>query len=99
MGACLNPRIYKLDLKMWAETRVSWITLFLITLSAAVKQYELQGSVNSEMYFVLLFHFLYANARHKGEEGIPTTWDIFYEKWGWMLIYWNLAGVPFAYSF
>src|SRR5690606_33534401 len=34
----------------------------------------------------------------KGEECIPTTWDIFYEKWGWMLIYWNLAGVPFIYS-
>lgn len=35
----------------------------------------------------------------KGEESIPYTWDIFQEAWGWMLIYWNLAGVAFAYTF
>ena len=34
----------------------------------------------------------------KGEESVPFTWDVFHEKWGWMLIFWNLAGVPFAYS-
>jgi delta24(24(1))-sterol reductase len=35
----------------------------------------------------------------KGEECIPTTWDIFHEKWGWMLLFWNLVGVPWVYSF
>lgn len=35
----------------------------------------------------------------KGEECIPSTWDIFHEKWGWMLVFWNLAGVPFLYTF
>jgi len=35
----------------------------------------------------------------KGEECIPTTWDIFYEKWGFMLIFWNFAGVPFTYCY
>ena len=35
----------------------------------------------------------------KGEECIPTTWDIFYEKWGFMLIFWNLSGVPFTYCY
>ena len=48
---------------------------------------------------MLIAHFIYANACQKGEECIPTSWDIFYEKWGWMLIYWNLAGVPFVYAF
>ena len=28
---------------------------------------------------------------------MPYTWDIFHEKWGWMLIFWNIAGVPFLY--
>ncbi len=37
--------------------------------------------------------------RSQGEECVPTTWDIFHEKWGFMLIYWNLAGVPFAYTY
>ena len=40
MGAELNPRSFdgKLDWKMFAELRVSWVTLFLLTASAAAKQ-------------------------------------------------------------
>jgi len=39
MGVFLNPRIGKLDIKMWAEIRVSWTILFFLTVSAAVKVY------------------------------------------------------------
>ena len=99
MGAWLNPRIGPLDLKMWAEVRVSWLTLFLLTASGAAHQYATYGTVTTPMIFMVLAHFLYANACMKGEECIPTTWDIFYEKWGWMLVFWNLAGVPFVYCF
>ncbi|MEM8609167.1 MAG: delta(24(24(1)))-sterol reductase [Myxococcota bacterium] len=99
MGAWLNPRIGPLDLKMWAEVRVSWLMLFLLTASAAAHQYDTYGVVTWPMIFMLLAHWLYTNACMKGEECIPTTWDIFYEKWGWMLIFWNLAGVPFVYCF
>ena len=99
MGAALNPRLGRLDLKMWAEIRVAWILLFLLTLSAAAHQHAVYGTVSTPMLFMVLAHFLYANACHKGEECIPTTWDIVYEKWGWMLVFWNLAGVPFVYSF
>lgn len=99
MGAWLNPRIGALDLKMWSEIRVAWILLFLLTLSAAVKQYDTYGTLTSPMIFMLVAHGLYTNACMKGEECIPTTWDIFYEKWGWMLIFWNFAGVPFVYCF
>ena len=99
MGSWLNPRIGSLDLKMFAEIRVSWMTLFFLTLSAAVKQYYTIGYVSGGMCVILLAHFLYSNACMKGEECVPTTWDIFYEKWGWMLVYWNLAGVPFVYCF
>ena len=28
----------------------------------------------------------------KGEECIPQTWDMFHEKWGFMVIFWNFAG-------
>ena len=99
MGAWLNPRIGVLDLKMWAEVRVSWLTLFLLTASGAAHQYATHGTVSSPMIFMVVAHFLYANACMKGEECIPTTWDVFHEKWGWMLIFWNLAGVPFVYCF
>jgi len=99
MGAWLNPRVGPLDLKMWAEVRVSWLTLFLLTAGAAAHQHATYGTISTPMIFMLVAHFLYTNACMKGEECIPTTWDIFYEKWGWMLIFWNLAGVPFVYCF
>ena len=99
MGAWLNPRIGALDLKMWAEVRVSWLTLFLLTASGAAHQYATHGTLSSPMIFMVVAHFLYANACMKGEECIPTTWDVFHEKWGWLLIFWNLAGVPFVYCF
>ena len=99
MGAWLNPRIGPLDLKMWAEVRVSWLTLFLLTLGGAAHQYATYETVSTPMIFMIVAHFLYTNACMKGEECIPTTWDIFYEKWGWMLVFWNLAGVPFVYCF
>ena len=65
-------------------------------------QYKTEGSLSYSMIIILTAHFLYTNACMKDEECkecIPTTWDIFYEKWGWMLVYWNLAGVPFVYCF
>jgi Delta24(24(1))-sterol reductase len=46
---------------------------------------------------LVLAHGLYTNACMKGEECVPYTWDLFYEKWGWMLIFWNFCGVPFVY--
>lgn len=103
MGVWLNPRVkifgQDVDLKMLAEVRLSWLLLFLLIVSAALKQYEAFGTVTWPMLFILTAQLLYINACMKGEECIPTTWDIFYEKWGWMLIYWNLAGVPFVYAF
>ncbi len=67
-GAWLNQRIGMLDLKMWAEIRVSWIALFLLTLSGAAHQYAAYGAVSTPMIFMITAHFLYANACMKGEE-------------------------------
>jgi len=99
MGSMLNPRLFHLDIKMWAEVRMSWILLFLLTASAGAKQFEETGRISPSLIFMMTAHFLYTNACAKGEECIPYTFDIFYEKFGWMLIFWNLAGVPFLYCF
>ncbi|CAG8748183.1 35058_t:CDS:2, partial [Racocetra persica] len=99
MGAALNPRLGRVDLKMFAEIRIPWVLLFYISVSAAIKEYELFGYISSSMAFMVLAHFLYVNACAKGEECIPTTWDMTYEKFGFMLIFWNLAGVPFTYCY
>jgi len=101
MGSWLNPRIGSFDLKLWAEVRVSWFTLYLLTLSCFMKDYHDTKSlmeVHPGLYVMLIAHWLYTNACVKGEECIVTTWDIFYEKWGWMLIFWNFAGVPIVYT-
>jgi delta24(24(1))-sterol reductase len=98
MGSSLNPRLpFDIDLKMFAEIRNSWVILFLLTSSCAAKMYKDHGVVTGNMWFMVLAHFLYTHACQKGEECIPTTWDMYYEKFGWMLIYWNTAGVPFLY--
>lgn len=98
MGSILNPRICILDLKMFAEIRISWILLFLITTANALKQLEEYGEISNSMMLIWIAQTLYTNACMKGEECIPTTWDIFHEKFGWMLIWWNLSGVPFLYA-
>lgn len=75
MGAELNPRLFKwLDFKMFFEVRIPWYILFLLTLGAALKQFEELGYVSGEVAFLLMAHFLYANACAKGEELIITSW-------------------------
>ncbi len=98
MGAELNPRMFGiLDFKMFYEVRIPWFILFGLSCAAAARQYENYGYVSGEVLFLVLAHYLYANACSKGEQLITPTWDMYYEKWGFMLIFWNMAGVPLSY--
>ena len=92
MGTVLYPRIGEVDIKMIAECRWSWLTLMILTMSCAMKQYENLGYVSREMGVMLVAHWLYSNATVKGEHYIPCTWDMFHEKFGWMLNFWNITG-------
>ena len=75
MGAELNPRMFGiLDFKMFFEVRLPWYILFLCSCGAAARQYEQFGYVSGEVGFLLMAHFLYANACAKAEEAIVTTW-------------------------
>ncbi|KAI1380620.1 ergosterol biosynthesis ERG4/ERG24 family-domain-containing protein [Hypoxylon crocopeplum] len=98
MGAELNPRMFGiLDFKMFYEVRIPWYILLGLSCAAAGRQYEQYGYVSGEVLFLVMAHYLYANACSKGEQLIITTWDMYYEKWGFMLIFWNMAGVPLSY--
>ena len=105
MGTVLYPRMnfgmgtFTVDVKMVAEARWSWVTLFLLTLSCATKQFRDTGAISGQLGIMILAHWLYANATVKGEHCIPCTWDMFHEKYGWMLNFWNISGVPFLYCF
>lgn len=74
MGAELNPRIGILDFKMFYEVRIPWFILLLITLSVAARQYETYGYISTEVLFLAMAHFLYANACAKAEQLIITSW-------------------------
>jgi Delta24(24(1))-sterol reductase len=75
MGAELNPRMFGiLDFKMFFEVRLPWYILLLLSMGTAARQYELYGYVSGEVCFLMMAHFLYANACSKGEECIVSTW-------------------------
>ncbi|EOD44073.1 putative c-24 sterol reductase protein [Neofusicoccum parvum UCRNP2] len=98
MGSELNPRLFGwLDWKMFFEVRMPWFILYFLTLGTAARQYENYGYVSGEVMFLVMAHWLYANACSKGEQLIVTTWDMYFEKLGFMLTFWNLAGVPLSY--
>jgi len=97
MGATLSPQVGPVDLKLFAELRCCWFLLALLTISAAAVQFERDGAVSASMQFMILAHMLYANAVAKGEHYVLGTWDVFYEKLGWMLTFWTFSGVPFLY--
>jgi Delta24(24(1))-sterol reductase len=104
LGVFLNPRIRFpgtgrfLDLKLFTEARVSWTLLMFLTASAMFEESLVLGRVTGSMLVVFVGQALYAVAVAKGEVCIPSTWDIFHEHEGWMLLFWNLSGVPFFYS-
>jgi Delta24(24(1))-sterol reductase len=99
MGAPLYPRIGIVDLKLFFEVRLPWFTLFFLSVAACLKQYKEYGYVSNEVLFGLYGTWLYANACAKGEELIVPSWDMFYEKFGFMLVFWNISGVPFTYCY
>lgn len=75
MGAELNPRMFGiLDFKMFFEVRLPWYILLGLSCATAARQYEQFGYVSAEVCFLVMAHFLYANACSKGEECITTTW-------------------------
>lgn len=98
MGAELNPRFMWLDFKMFYEVRIPWFILFGLSCAAAARQYEQYGYVSGEVYFIVMAHYIYANACAKGEHLIATSWDMYQEKLGFLLTFWNMAGVPFSYA-
>lgn len=62
MGSTLNPRIGSVDVKMWAEIRISWILLSTFAVGAVAKQYQTYGYVSPNVLLFAWGVFLYTNS-------------------------------------
>jgi delta24(24(1))-sterol reductase len=62
MGSSLNPRIGSVDIKMWAEIRISWILLWALAMGGVAKQYETYGYVSANLILYAYGTGLYLNA-------------------------------------
>jgi hypothetical protein len=65
MGVLRHPMLGSVHLKMLYDIRLPWALVFLISLSCAIKQGRQEGSISAGAWFMVLAHFLYANATHK----------------------------------
>ncbi len=96
-GVQLNPELLGVDVKMWAY-RPSLIGLFVINASFAVVQWEHDGQLSTAMILYQAFTAIYVFNYFQFEYGMLHTWDIVQERFGFMLVWGDLAFVPFAYS-
>ncbi|GAB5359846.1 hypothetical protein AAMO2058_000577100 [Amorphochlora amoebiformis] len=98
MGHELNPRLGNLDLKQFCELRPGLIGWAVINASCAIKQYQTEGYITNAMYLVNIFQLIYVVDALWFEKAILTTMDITTDGFGFMLVFGDLAWVPFTYS-
>jgi delta14-sterol reductase len=96
-GAELNPTLLGVDLKVFAY-QPSLIGLWLLNLSFAYRQYELQGELTPQMIAYQAFWWLYLTTHYWYERGVLSMWDVIAENFGFMLVWGDLVLVPFFYS-
>uniref|UniRef100_A0A8C2WK91 Delta(14)-sterol reductase TM7SF2 n=1 Tax=Cyclopterus lumpus TaxID=8103 RepID=A0A8C2WK91_CYCLU len=98
IGRELNPRIGNFDLKYFCELRPGLIGWMVINLGMLMKEVELRGSPSLAMMLVNSFQLLYVADALWNEEAVLTTMDIVHDGFGFMLVFGDLAWVPFTYG-
>lgn len=98
MGTGLNPRVGKLDLKMFFESKIGMTTWIFFTFMMAHAEYEREGTLSLSMILVCLFQLVYTVDFFWFEEAMLTTWDINYENYGFMLAFAFMTWMPFNFS-
>lgn len=98
IGRELNPRIGNFDLKYFCELRPGLIGWVVINLGMLMKEVELRDSPSLAMMLVNGFQLLYVADALWNEEAVLTTMDIVHDGFGFMLVFGDLAWVPFTYS-
>lgn len=95
-GDQYNPTWFGVDLKLFAY-RPSLMGLALFNLSFAAVQYERYGHLTLAMGIYQAMTLFYLLSSFQYEHGLLSMWDMIEEKFGFMLIWGDLALVPFFY--
>jgi Delta14-sterol reductase len=98
MGTGLNPRIGRVDLKMFMESKIGMTGWLVLTLLMAHAEVERTGALSTAMLLVVLFQALYTFDFFWFEEAMLSTWDINQENYGFMLAQAFLTWMPFNFS-
>lgn len=98
MGRELNPRWGTFDWKEFCELRPGLIGWALLNMAMVAKQQEKLGYVTGSMMLINAFQGLYVWDALYQERAILTTMDITTDGFGFMLVFGDLAWVPFTYS-
>lgn len=98
IGRELNPRWGSFDWKEFCELRPGLIGWAVLNMAFVVVQKEKLGYVSGSMILVNVFQGLYVWDALYQERAILTTMDITTDGFGFMLVFGDMAWVPFTYS-
>lgn len=98
IGRELNPRIGNFDWKVFCELRPGLIGWVLLNWACAQEQLAVYGNISGSMWFINISQFIYVWDALFQERAILTTMDVTTDGFGYMLIFGDLAWVPFTYS-
>lgn len=98
MGTGLNPRVGRVDLKMFMESKIGMTGWLVLTLLMAHAELERTGSISVPMALVVAFQAIYVVDFFWFEEAMLSTWDINHENYGFMLTFAFTTWMPFNFS-
>ena len=98
MGRELNPRWGSFDWKVFCELRPGLIGWMLLNISCMGQQQAKLGYVSGSMMLLNIFQGVYVWDALYQERAILTTMDVTTDGFGFMLVFGDLAWVPFTYS-
>ncbi|GAU88600.1 hypothetical protein RvY_01270 [Ramazzottius varieornatus] len=98
MGRELNPRTGKFDWKYFCELRPGLIGWIMLELSMVAFEYHTTGSCSLPLVLLTAFHAWYVGDALWNEPALLSTKDIIEEGFGFMLVFGDMAWVPFFYS-
>ncbi|KAG2393950.1 hypothetical protein C9374_003714 [Naegleria lovaniensis] len=96
LGAERNPRILGVDCKLFFDGRPSLLTWVVVAFSYASVQYEKYGTISTPMAMYLIFSFLYMLDFFVTEDQFITGFEIYQERFGFMLSWGNFVWMPFV---